>query len=91
MRASRDEVRAEQLTAYRQVSGCKGKHILGITQRPIVHILIKSYLNNIKFTVMMTPLKMLLSVVFATTALAGFAQLKTEKQRGQMKFDYAFV
>ena len=27
MRASRDEVRAEQLTAYRQVSGCKGKHI----------------------------------------------------------------
>ena len=37
----------------------------------------------------MTPLKMLLSV--ATTALAGFAQLKTEKQRGQMKFDYAFV
>ena len=39
MRASRDEVRAEQLTAYRQVSGCKGKHILGITQRPIVHIL----------------------------------------------------
>ena len=56
-----------------------------------MHILIKINLNNIKFTVMMTPLKMLLSVVFATTALAGFAQLKTEKQRGQMKFDYAFV
>ena len=27
MRASRDEVRAEQLTAYRQVSRCKGKNI----------------------------------------------------------------
>ena len=34
----RDEVRAEQLTAYRQVSGCKGKQILGITQRLMLGI-----------------------------------------------------
>ena len=27
MRALRDDVHAEQLTAYRQVSGCKGKNI----------------------------------------------------------------